>query len=235
MATVQTTVENTHAAELDLVGLVNREATWKEILIELVDKNQLNPWEIDLVYIIDRYVDTVKRMKVIDLRVPANIILAAAILLRLKSSILSLEEEEAEMPPDEAPFERPVITVEGLNFRLRLPPKRRISLKELIDALEEAIKVKENRMTSTGAQIQIPISIDNFDIELEADRVYGIIQRNMDRSNMVTFSNLSRLNEFNDILLELFIPLLFLAHDGKILLLQEKFFDEILISLNKAS
>lgn len=235
MATLQTTVQENVSGELDLVNLVYSEATWKELLIELVDKNKLNPWEIDIVEIVDKYIDTVKKMKTIDLRVPANIILAAAILLRLKSSILSLEEEEQGMEGDAARIERPMVVVEGLNLRLRVPPKRRIALNELIEALDEAIKLKEQRIARINTPISVPIDIDNFDIELEADHVLEILNKHLDRSGMTTFSYMASLKDFNEVLFELFIPLLFLEHNGKISLMQEKFFDEIIISMARAS
>lgn len=235
MATVQAALQDRGSANVDLVNLVNTEATWKELLIELVDKNQLNPWDIDIIEIVDKYVDTVKRMKVIDLRVPANIILAAAILLRLKSSILSLEEELQESDAEEVPVSRPVIVVDGLNLRLRVPPKRRISLKELIEALDEAIKLKEQRIARINSPLSIPLEILTFDIEVESDRVYKILSKNLDRSRMTTFSHMSTLEEFKDVLLELFIPLLFLEHSGRVSLIQERFFEEIIIAMPKAS
>ena len=58
-----------------------------------------------------------------------------------------------------------------------------------------------------------------------------MINRNVDKSNMITFSHLSSVSETADVLLGLFIPLLFLAHNEKVVLIQEKFFSEIIIAL----
>ena len=89
------------------------EATWKDILVELVKKNELNPWDIDIIDIVGRYIDVVKGLKVMDLRVPANIILAASILLRLKSDMLELSEPLTEEQMVEGAYERPFVQVEG--------------------------------------------------------------------------------------------------------------------------
>jgi segregation and condensation protein A len=233
MATLQSTLQVEIHSSSDVIDLVNNEATWKDLLIDLVDKNKLDPWNIDIIDIVDRYIDTVKKLKVLDLRVPANIILAASILLRLKSNYISLKDydETGEMAIEEAQ-ERPSVIVDQLNFRLRLPPKRKISLSELISALDEAMKIKSARLSSSVQQIQtVPIKLENFDIEAETEKLLDIIRENVDKSKMVTFSHLSRLSSINDLLLELFIPLLFLAHRDKVALIQEKFFSEIIIAL----
>lgn len=234
MATVQ---EEQIQAEIhnssDVINLVYNEATWRDLIIELVDRNKLDPWNIDIIEIVDKYIDTVKKLKVLDLRIPANIILAAAILLRLKSNYISLQEyDEVGEMAEEVPTQRPSVIVDQLNFRLRLPPKRKISLTELISALDEAMKIKDIHLTPVQKQsVLIPITLDNFDMEAETEKVFSIIQDHVDKSKMVTFSYLSSLTSINDVLLGLFIPLLFLAHKNRITLIQEKFFSEIIIAL----
>ena len=220
-----------HGGE-DVINLVSNDSTWRDLLIDLVDKNKLDPWNIDIVEIVDKYISTVKALKVMDLRVPANIILAAAILLRLKSNYISLQDydETGEMGIAED-VKVPGVMVDPLNFRLRLPPKRKISLTELIAALDEAMEIKLLKESPRQrASVFVPIKLENFDIEAETERLYGIIKENVDKSNMVTFSYISKLSSINDILLELFIPLLFLAHKGKVGLIQERFFSEIIIA-----
>lgn len=218
--------------KFDLENFV-REATWKDILVELVKKNELNPWDVDIVDLVERYIEVVKSMKVLDLRVPANIILAAAILLRLKSDMLEIEEhvEETEVGAEE--FVRPDVTVDGLSVRLRLAPKRRVSLNELIDALEEAMKLKEVREAQTASEVRtVPLVFDHADVEVEVEHVYSLVKKNVDRSKMVTYSELCDAAKSENALLDIFIPLLFLACRDKVLLLQETFFGEIIVSLN---
>lgn len=232
MAPVQKELQVEVRSSADVLNLVYNEATWRDLLVDLVNRNKLDPWNIDIIYIVDKYVETVKKLKVLDLRVPANIILAAAILLRMKSGLISMPEyEEAEMVAEEG-IVRPDITVDPLNFRLRIAPKRKISLNELITALDEAISIKDTRTAFIPREpISIPISLENFDIEAETDHIYDVIYQNADRGKMITFKQLSELAATEDVLLGLFIPLLFLAHKERVILIQEKFFSEIIIAL----
>ena len=48
----------------------------------------------------------------------------------------------------------------------------------------------------------------------------------------MTFNNLTRALADYDALLNIFIPLLFLAHKNRVTLVQERFFSEIIIALN---
>ncbi len=228
MATVSVGIQEA-AKSIDLERLVS-DATWKDILIELVHKNQLDPWNVDIIYVVDKYVETVRSMKIQDLRVPANIILAAAILVRLKSEMLHLEEE-AELLEDSR-IERPQVTVDSLSFRLRLPPKRRIALTELLSALEEAMKLKEVRESREKDDVvSMPIKFSMMNIEEEMNKIYSLIRSNVDKSNMITFAETKRLANVNDVLVELFVPLLFLYQNNRIELIQESFFGEIIIAL----
>ncbi len=233
MATVQETEEMSRRISpegLNLEKLVV-EATWKDILMELVRKNELNPWDIDIVDVVDKYVSAVRELKILDLHVPANIILASAMLLKFKSEVLLIEEQEEDV--GEEPHLRPNITVEPLTLRLRLPQKRRLSLAELIGALDEAMKMKETReIARKNMQVSFPMLLEEVDIEAEIERIYGMIGSKVDASGMVTFSELSKAATFNDLLLDLFIPLLFLANKERISLMQERFFGEIIIALN---
>lgn len=235
MATVQEwLLENRlddQGSDINLMKIVS-EATWKDILVELVRKEKLDPWNIDIVDVVDKYIEAVKEMKILDLRVPANIILAASVLLRLKSEMLQLEEVIEEQVDGEGAIVRPHVEVGQLELRLRVPPKRRITLQELITALDEAIKLKEVKETmQIQAPLELPIKFDEIDIEQEAENLYHNISAYVDKSRMITFSNLVGISQTDDVLLQVFIPLLFLASKGKVNLLQEKFFDEIIIAL----
>ncbi|MCL5238878.1 MAG: segregation/condensation protein A [Candidatus Marsarchaeota archaeon] len=230
---MQSTATTVSVNKFDIEGLV-REATWKDILVDLVKKNELNPWDIDLIDIVGRYIDVVKHMKVLDLRVPANIILAAAILLRLKSDMLEIEEKEEAQPEGDQVLMPPFVPAEGLSVRIRLPPKRRVSLNELISALEEAMKLKEYReaQASSAESKPVQMTFTHANTEADVEKVFDLVKKHADSSKMVTYALLCDKHGGERPILEVFIPLLFLANKNRLLLLQETFFGEILVSLN---
>jgi segregation and condensation protein A len=209
------------------------EATWKDILVELVHKNQLNPWDIDIIDIVGKYVEVVKGLKVMDLRIPANIILAASILLRLKSDMLELRDEALEELTPEDGSGRPYVSVDPLSVRLRLPPRRRITLPELISALEEVMKLREFKAARlASAATEFPLTLSRVDVEADIEALFALLAQHADSSRMLTFSSLYSLSQKPDALLDVFIPLLFLANKSRIALIQEDFFGEIVIVLN---
>ncbi len=217
----------TTESSIDLGNFVS-EGTWKDLLVELVKKNKLDPWNVDIVDIVDKYIEAVKTLKIMDLRIPANIILAASILLRFKSEALHFEIENNVDEEAEAPRMSP--SIEPLSFRLRVPPKRKVTLNELIAALDEAMKLKEIKERKRDI-VEMPLKFESKDIEVELERIYALINKNIDRKGMTTFSALAKATLGKDILTSLFIPLLYLTHRNRILLMQEEFFGEIIVAL----
>lgn len=218
--------------EFDIARFVS-EATWKDILLDLVRKDKLNPWDIDITEIVGKYVDVIKGLRVMDLRIPANIILAASIMLRLKSDMLELDEPAVLEQDGAMPMERPFVQVEGLSARLRLPPRRRVTLHELITALEEAMRFKEYRTEMLMSEAKsVPLVLARVDMEADVEELYSMIKEHVDSSGALTFSHLRSILHKGDALLDVFMPMLFLANRNRILLLQEDFFREIVISLN---
>lgn len=232
MATTDLAQQTVAAAQdFDIERLVG-EATWKDVLIELVKKSELDPWDIDIVKLVEKYLDAIKQIEVLDLRVPANIILAASILVRLKSDLLRLEEEEA-IEAEAEEMVRPMVTVDALTTRLRLSPRRRITLHELLEALDEVMKLKEEREVEHARQhIVMPLVLSHTNIEKEVAALYSSIKKLADAQKMLTFSALISHIKYSDLLLDAFIPLLFLANDRKVVLIQAQFFGEIIIALN---
>ena len=214
-----------------------KNTTWRELLIELVEKHELDPWNIDISAMVDGYIKMVKEMKTLDLRVPANVILAASILLRMKSDGFELfnnetNENEIEDGIQAVLKQRP--EVPELIQKSRIQPYRKITLDELMDALNSAIKYEEKKIEHIR-EIETPIHINvGEDIDKRIETLYNIIKENADTLGMTTFSILSKNFESIELkLLNLFIPMLFLAQYEKINVVQEEFFGELIIKINE--
>src|SRR3989338_4866364 len=89
-----------NGGRVDLVQLIDQPA-WKTILIDLVKSNQMDPWNIDIADLAQKYLAKVQGLSGNDLRLPANAILCSALLLKFKSRVLKLSSIE-ELDPEEA-------------------------------------------------------------------------------------------------------------------------------------
>jgi len=219
--------------KLDLERLV-AQPTWKEMLLDLVIKEHLDPWNIDIGVIATKYLERIRSMQMLDLHIPANLILAASILLRFKSDALKLEEEVQEVEPemfigeDQKPVEIPMLTL-----RTRIPPKRKVTLDELVQALEEVFeeqKRREELRKRPAIPEKIVLALPEFNIEQQTEEVYKRIKETADSEGLATFSSILKDDSAQGKVFTL-LPLLFLAQAGKINIFQEKFFGEIFIQL----
>ncbi len=234
MAQMQDLQQNQEFNLKDIAGMESfvKNATWRDILLNLVETNKLNVWDIDISKIVESYLNFIKQLKILDLYIPANIILAASILLRLKSKTISFENDynqEIEQDNNQT-NERIIPEVDAIYPRLRLQPNKKISLDELLEALNDAMRIEKQHKENNEKPVQqLNLKID-IEIDKKIDKVYNLISIHTDSQKMTTFEILK--TNFNEnILLNLFIPLLFLMHKNKIILIQDIFFGEILIKL----
>jgi len=216
--------------KVDLEQLV-AQPTWREMLLDLVVSEKLDPWNIDLVDIASKYLERIKNLQKLDLRVPANLILAASILLRFKSDALRFEEEEQIVEQQtfidetQAPVEIPM-----LSLRTRIPRKRKVTLNELMSALEEVFEDQKRRQEKPVIKENMIINVPQYDITQRMKEIYGKVKKGADAGGLVTFSSLLKERNRKEIIYTL-IPILHLAQDGRLSVFQEKFFGEIFIQL----
>lgn len=212
--------------------------TWREMLLDLVTQNQLDPWNIDIVLVTANYIERIRKMEMLDLRVPANLILAAAILIRFKSDALRFEEEtqvstEETYVPEEGGEPE---TIPMLELKTRIPPKRMVTLDELLVAMEKVFDDQKKR-EARAAKIEIPavinIQLPEFNIEQRMDDVYRRIVEAKDVEGLTTFNAILKSHEAYEMIATL-LPVLHLSQDKKISIFQEKFFGEIFIRVREA-
>jgi len=214
---------------LDLEALV-AETNWKEMLIDLVETEKLDPWSIDIAVIADKFVERVRTLQMLDLHVAANIILASSILLRMKTESLIFEKQEEEQNGGIETKEVPQIP--SLTLKLRLPPPRRLTLQELIKAIEEIMKIQQH-VKKTIQPIQqnvFQINMNEKDIDTLIEETFNSVKEKVDSYGLVTFSQLIKNKDIEGVI-KTFVPLLFLQKNGKVWLFQEEFFGEIFVKL----
>lgn len=214
---------------MDIIKLVEK-PTWRDLLIRLVEKKDMDPWDIDIIELTNGFVEHIKNMKSFDLKVPANLLLAAAILLKFKSKIIGFEESPV---MEEAQDEMEVTQVDGeyvLTTKQRFPPKRKVSMEELMKAMEEAIRM-ENFGVRKTKQTKLPeIVFTPTDNEEKITKIFERVKEKADEDGMVLFSELL-FDETVEEKINVFIPIIYLAHDNKVKVWQEELFGDLFVKL----
>lgn len=220
--------------------------TWQDIIFELIKTEQMDPWDVDISLLSQKYTEIIKSLQETNFLLSGKVILASAMLVKIKSSKL-VEEDichlDSILYPSEDPIdtfdyleqhERPVIEVPGLAIRSPQARKRRISVQDLVSALERALEVNKRRILRNNAMLELgTMKIPEKEIDITAlissvfDRVKSLFSRN----EPITFTAVLPANASKrDKILTLF-PLLILDNEAKIDLAQEKPFGEISITL----
>jgi len=181
-----------------------------------------------------KYLDRIRKIETRDLRIPANLILAAAILLRFKSDALNLEEEVQQATLETYMEEGGPIEIPVLELKSRIPPKRRVTLDELFEAMEKVFQdtaERENVIKQVKLPANLEIQLSEFNVEEKMKDVLEKIRGNLDSEGWATFSSLLGSRGREEIIFTL-LPLLYLAQEQKIAIAQEQFFGEIFIKLS---
>lgn len=223
-----------HLQNIDGIERLVEMPTWREVLLDLVKTEQFDPWNIDIGTITAAYIGRVKKMRSLELHVPSNIILAAAILLRLKSEMLQLESEEqvaesavfVEGTPAEA------VEVSMLQLRVRVPPRRAITLADVINALEEVIVLEKKREERAKERLPsvMEFEIPTYNIEKEMQETLEKARKLADSEGWLTFSQLVKEQNPEGVVFAL-LPVLHLVQEGDVHVAQEKIFGEIFIRI----
>jgi len=227
------------------------EVTWQTMIYELVRTEEMDPWDIDLKVLSQRFLDTVKDLKKFDFRISGKIILAAAVLLRIKSSRL-LDEDITQLNQLIAESERSEDDIleefdpdmdypsQVTDDKFKLipktpqPRKRKVSVYDLVDALNKALEVKKRRVKFRIAEPKVEIPEKNKDITIVIREIYDEIVEyfNKEKLKKLPFSMLIPSDGKEDKVYA-FMPLLYLDNQRKIDLMQESHLSEIDIFINK--
>jgi segregation and condensation protein A len=226
--------------EQNLLEMIIKEQSWEELIYNIVSYEGMNPWDIDIIKLTKSFLNYIKKLKTLDFRIPAKVVLVAAILLKLKSEVLwPLKGAETEYFPDEDRYSEEFDWVRQQIEEMKLKPpmerhvRRRVTLDELVNALRKAMKVREKKETirkRLGKRMRKEIG-EEEDIEIRIKKLMSDIDGLLIKlkSGKIEFSKI--VDEWErDSIVRHFMPLLYLSSRGKIATEQEEFFKEIFIS-----
>jgi len=225
--------------------LMNKdEITWQTIIYDLVRSGEMDPWDIDISLLSQKYLETVKQLQEHNFFLSGKVVLASAILLKLKSEKLLTEYiaslDNQLFPQDDEEFLDPgnkrIVLDENPRLTIKTPQarKKKVSINDLMFALEKALKVNQRRILRRQAFERIPdnLKIPDKKINIEdlLKTIYERIKFMFSKKQTLTFTEFVNSDKREDKLM-IFVPLLHLDTQQKINLNQEKAFEEINITL----
>ncbi|MFP4403189.1 MAG: segregation/condensation protein A [Nanoarchaeota archaeon] len=235
------------------------EITWQALIYKFVKEEGMNPWDVNINLLSKKFFEMIESLKEMDFRISGKIILAAAILLRIKSKRLVFqdfdnlnkliamgEEEEDDLFFDELD-ENYVNDAENNQInnsdtyslipKTPLPRKRKVSVYELVDALQKALEVKKRRKNRINFEEEhnVKIPTKKKDMTIIIQEIYNEIKKYYinNKKDKISFSTLLPENSTAIEKVSTFIPLLYLDNLRRINLFQEQHLSEIEIHINK--
>ncbi|MEX0920898.1 MAG: segregation/condensation protein A [Candidatus Pacearchaeota archaeon] len=229
--------------------LFNREIGWKDIIYDLINTEQLNPWDIDIIILTNKYLEKVEHLEEADFFVSGKVLLAASLLLRIKSEVLlnkyikSIDEilfgkkEEISKTYERIELDE---EVPELVPKSPMPRMKRVTLDELMGALNKAIKTENRRIKKEIIKKNVlretAISLPKKkkpSIKTKIRDLYNrlLTQLKEDERKKISYSEFIGKGREERIIS--FYPLLHLDHQKKIWLDQETHFEEIYIWIKK--
>ena len=221
------------------------EITWQTIINDLIKSEQLDPWDVDLSKLTNKYLETLKSLQEANFLISGKVILAAALLLKIKSDKLvdeDISEFDAMLYPkdeqlsldelyDDAPIREkinPKLTIKTPQAR-----KRKVNLYDLMNALQKALEVNQRRILrrENDAIVNVKLPEKKIDISALIKEVYSKIMGYFTlNKGQLTFHVLVNSDKKEDKIFT-FIPLLHLDHQNEIELEQKEHFGDIYIHL----
>ena len=254
LESIEPRVQEKIGAEQFYEVITGRQPDWQTIIYDLINSEQLDPWDIDLVILTKRFFEKILELEEQDYYISSKVLLAAALLLRIKSDLLlskhirSIDDilfgkkeekkyimERIEINEDDLPLLIP---------KTPLPRSRRVTLMELMSALSKAINTESRRIKKEVAikrakklsEVDFP-TFRKIDLKDRIKQFYAKILTTIRKIsngedkelNKTCYTNLVGIEREEK--LACFLPLLHLSNTKKLWLEQEKHLDEIYIFL----
>ncbi|MBT4257818.1 segregation/condensation protein A [archaeon] len=225
--------------------LFNREVGWQDLIYDLINSEQLDPWDINIIVLTDKFLERLESMEGEDFFISSKVLLAAALLLRIKSEVLLNSHlsgiDEILFGKKEQRESRPLERIEldeeipKLIPRSPIPRLKKVTLNELIESLNKAIKtenrrikkeiIKKNALRETSLSLPKKKTISIKDkIRQIYDTLFDHFEVN-DHHKNITYTDFIKGDKEERLFC--FYPLLQLENQQKVWLHQEEHFAEI--------
>lgn len=219
------------------------ELNWKDLIYDLVKHEGMDPWDINVSLLAERFLVMLSKLKELDFRVSGKMVLASSLLLKIKSDRLLVEGIQnlnrlingAEEEFLDEGFEYEQSTLQQFNEqriipRAPQPRERKVSVFDLVDALEHALETDAKRqrvLARTPDDVEVTIPTSTFDLSKSMDNIQGSLKKMFTKSKThIYFSDLVKSDSKQDMVYT-FLPLLHLDNQQKVDLQQHEHFGPI--------
>tara|TARA_Y100000310_G_scaffold343984_1_gene454364 strand:- start:3393 stop:4106 length:714 start_codon:yes stop_codon:yes gene_type:complete len=218
------------------------EITWQDIIYDLVKSEQMKAWDVDISKLTQKYIRTVREMQEMNYQLSGKVLLASAILLKMKSKqlveedinnfdsfLFHTDDEVFEELDDYLPYHEHKVEIPKLGVRTPQARKRKVSVTDLIHALEKALKVDKRRKLRLQKYLTFnkpKIPEKKIDIHDLMNKLHSKLMGLFQGKPKISFSEVLPSEKKEDKILTI-LPLLYLYNDKKIHLEQEEHFGEI--------
>jgi len=215
--------------ESQIIRTITTGSDFDEVLTSIVIEQGLDPMNIDIVKLSDAFMQYIQTLKTFDFRIPARFILVASILLTIKCETILEKEEQRLSRLEEEEIKKLDINVPVLSAPIERESMRKVTLSELILALNKSLEIKRKKEIIERMETREAPNIiiqQAEDIEKRIEKIYLRIKS----KGLMKFSDLVPVWRRKEIM-HTFLPLLFLANEGKVVCEQPEMFKEIYIKL----
>ncbi len=212
-----------------------------EILVNMAKNGEIDPWNVDIVEVTDKFLRQLEALEKMDLRISGRTLLYASILLRMKSNALvDVEEPQEIIDDDYEQFEISDYPVPALP--LRRTSRRPVTLEELLSELKKAELIEKRRLErfksvkdERRATLKEVLSIaHDEDIESRVGKMRNLLDGLFENQQNIRFSDLVLTLDRSGKVMA-YLAILFLATKKEIWLDQEELFGELFIRKQGAS
>jgi segregation and condensation protein A len=204
------------------------------ILFDLLRLHRIKPWDVDLAFLLNSFLAEMKRNGYVDFSASGTALLSSSIVHRMKSELV-LKMEEPPKPPTPKPNET---VPPPLPFPIRFEYTS-TSVSEILRVLQEVLMSEKAVLAKRPFTLSPPSVFEQLDtflsnIEENIENFYAELIKLSIRRSPLGFQELTRGKSLLEIV-RVFIMLLFLATQKKIILTQDEQTSEIFIKLGEVS
>lgn len=229
--------------------ITGEEISWQQIIYDLINTEQLDPWDIDIAILAEKYLEAIQKIEDADFFVSSKVLLACSLLLKFKADFLAnrylqILDEALYGKKEEKRYEQIRIEIDDDELPLLVPktplPRfKKVTLTELMSALNNAIETETRRIrkeikksqAEKAAMLVLP-ETNRISLKERTSIIYQSIKNYFSKPESIKMKY-SELAIGKEERRAAFLPVLHLTTQEKLFLEQEAHFDEIFLTLKK--